>query len=308
MIKKIDKKYFTVGMLLFAALVLSACSYDLGDVAEVKRNNGLTLADGSAREWRDEVIYQVLVDRFADGDPSNTYNIGTDPNELTGWMGGDWQGLIDKVDYLKKLGVTALWISPAVKNVEEDAGISGYHGYWTQDYVATNPHFGDIAKMREMVDVMHDNGIKIILDIVANHVGQLFYYDINGNGSPGEAIEGTVSKDFHCGLGESESNDNYYRATCKNILGNPFTSDMCNDEYKMPDEYYNMVTKKEKNPKYDDYSRRCPDASNLCECICRIRCHDEGFPSFSALRRYTEWDPDSKILFIYFFYHYSLLN
>ncbi|MCB9760522.1 MAG: alpha-amylase [Alphaproteobacteria bacterium] len=133
-------------------------------------------------DWRDEVIYQVIVDRFANGDVNNDFNVTHDPTNLNRYMGGDWQGLIDRVDYLQALGVTAIWISPVVMNVEEDAGIAGYHGYWTQSFNDVNPHFGDLAKLRELVDVMHAHGIKVIVDIVTNHVGQLFYYDINQNG------------------------------------------------------------------------------------------------------------------------------
>lgn len=140
-------------------------------------------------DWRDEIIYQLMVDRFENGDVNNDYNVN--PYAPAGWHGGDWQGIIDRLDYLEKLGVTTLWISPVVKSVEEDAGVAGYHGYWTQDFMAPNPHFGDLAKLREMVNACHDKGIKVILDIVTNHVGQLFYYDINGNGRPDEAIYGS---------------------------------------------------------------------------------------------------------------------
>lgn len=135
-------------------------------------------------DWRDEVMYQLITDRFANGEWDNDYNVSRDPTDLARHQGGDWQGIIDQVDYLKGLGVTAVWISPVVLNVEEDAGVAGYHGYWTQDFEQTNPHFGDIARLRELVDVMHQNDIKVIVDIVANHIGQLFYYDINQNGQP----------------------------------------------------------------------------------------------------------------------------
>ena len=133
-------------------------------------------------DWRDEVIYQLLVDRFANGDVNNDYNVTYDESNLSRYLGGDYQGIIDKVDYLKALVVTTLWISPVVVNVEEDAGNGSYHGYWTQDFLNVNPHWGDLPKLREMVEVMHDNDIKVVLDIVVNHVGQLFYYDINRNG------------------------------------------------------------------------------------------------------------------------------
>lgn len=158
-------------------LLLLAC-VDPGQYAE--NPEVVNLVD----DWRDEVIYQLLVDRFANGDINNDYNVTNDPTNLARYMGGDYQGVIDKVDYLEALGVTTVWISPVVVNVEEDAGSASYHGYWTQDFENVNPHFGDLAKLREMTTVLHEHDIKVVLDIVVNHVGQLFYYDINRNGQP----------------------------------------------------------------------------------------------------------------------------
>jgi glycosidase len=139
-------------------------------------------------DWRDQVIYQIVVDRFADGDPNNDWNV--EPSVPGKFHGGDWQGVIDHLDYLKALGVTAIWISPVVKNVEEDAGFDSYHGYWTQDFLRPNAHFGDLEKLRELVDTAHEKGMLVILDVVTNHMGQLFYYDINGNGQPDDTISG----------------------------------------------------------------------------------------------------------------------
>jgi glycosidase len=140
-------------------------------------------------DWRDEIIYQVLVDRFDDGDVNNNFNV--DRRAMARYHGGDWQGLIDRMDYLETLGITALWISPVVKNVEEDAGFASYHGYWTQDFLAVNPHFGNLTDLRRLVDAAHKRNIKVILDVVTNHVGQLFFYDINGNGSPDDTLMGS---------------------------------------------------------------------------------------------------------------------
>src|ERR1700733_10168837 len=93
-------------------------------------------------DWRDQMIYQIVIDRFYDGDRDNDINI--DPTTPGHFHGGDWQGVIDHLDYLQALGVTALWISPVVKNVESDAGFDSYHGYWTQDPLRPNAHFGDL--------------------------------------------------------------------------------------------------------------------------------------------------------------------
>lgn len=102
------------------------------------------------QDWRDEVIYQLIVDRFHNGDINNDFNV--DKRSMSRYHGGDWQGIIDKLDYLQALGVTTLWISPVVKNVEEDAGFASYHGYWTVDFLKHNPHFGDLATLRRLSD------------------------------------------------------------------------------------------------------------------------------------------------------------
>jgi len=137
-------------------------------------------------DWREEIIYQVLIDRFADGDAGN--NMRVDTSSPGKWHGGDWQGLEEKLPYLEGMGVTTIWISPVVKNVDTDAGYDGYHGYWAQDLTQTNPHYGDLAALRRVVKAAHDRGMKIILDIVTNHLGQLFFYDINGNGQPDDPL------------------------------------------------------------------------------------------------------------------------
>ncbi len=139
-------------------------------------------------DWRDEVIYQVLVDRFANGDLSNDYRL--QPSAPARYHGGDWRGLENKLPYLQALGVTTLWISPVVKNVETDADVDGYHGYWAQDFTELNPHFGDIVALRRLVDAAHERDMKVIIDIVTNHVGQVFYYDINLNGHADEQLQG----------------------------------------------------------------------------------------------------------------------
>jgi alpha-amylase len=172
---------FVGGALL---LVMAACEQPLpGDA-------GGRIITSNVEDWRDEVIYQVIIDRFADGDYSNNQGVEAVGKHLGRYQGGDYQGVIDRLPYLKELGVTALWISPVVRNLEADAGFSGYHGYWTQDFLHVNPHFGDLAKVQQLVDACHAQGIKVILDIVTNHIGQLWYYDINKNGQPDDMIFG----------------------------------------------------------------------------------------------------------------------
>jgi glycosidase len=141
------------------------------------------------QDWRDEVVYQLLVDRFADGDVNNDYLV--QPGALARYQGGDWKGIVDHLDYLAALGITTLWISPVIQNVETDAGVDAYHGYWAQDLTQPNRHFGDLAALRSMVAAAHDHGMKVVLDIVCNHMGQVFFYDMNLNGQPDEYVSGT---------------------------------------------------------------------------------------------------------------------
>jgi glycosidase len=171
------------GATLALALSAAGCMQFDGELAAGEIPLGTHVAD-----WRQEIIYQVLIDRFADGDAGNNYRV--DRTALGKWHGGDWLGLEQKLPYLEELGVTTLWISPVVKNVDTDAGFDGYHGYWTQSFLEVNPHYGDLAALRRLVSSAHERGMKVILDIVTNHVGQMFYYDINKNGQPDDQVFG----------------------------------------------------------------------------------------------------------------------
>ncbi|MFK7999598.1 MAG: alpha-amylase family glycosyl hydrolase [Polyangiales bacterium] len=175
----------THSFLSFLLVSLFACTP--AEIAEVQRVE----VETHVEDWRDEVIYQLLTDRFQNGTARN--DVRTSPGDLARYQGGDYQGIVDELDYLEDLGVTALWISPIVLNVDSDAGVDGYHGYWQVDMERLNPHFGDLASLRAMVNACHERGIKVIVDIVTNHMGQVFYYDINLNGRPDESVFGSGS-------------------------------------------------------------------------------------------------------------------
>jgi alpha-amylase len=118
------------------------------------------------RVWPDESIYFIMIDRFNNGDKANDGAANTsDPKT---WHGGDLQGIIDKLDYIKSMGFTAIWITPHVKNTGRD-----YHGYGAVDFFDTDPHFGTIAQAKELVDKAHAKGLKVLFDIVVNHTGPL---------------------------------------------------------------------------------------------------------------------------------------
>jgi len=125
-----------------------------------------------------DVMYLIMIDRFADGDPSNNGAL-YDRNNKFYYHGGDLQGVIDHLPYLKELGVTAIWLTPWYDNydraneieLKEEKPSTGFHGYNPQDFYSVEEHFGTFAKLRELVDAAHRNGIKIIQDEVMNHTG-----------------------------------------------------------------------------------------------------------------------------------------
>ena len=130
-----------------------------------------------------DVMYLLMIDRFSDGDQSNN-----EPPQSRGiydrqnkfyYHGGDLQGVIDRLPYLKALGVTAVWLTPWYDNYDHPNQIelkdgkpsTGFHGYNPQDFYAVEEHFGTLARLRELVELAHRSGIKIIQDKVVNHTG-----------------------------------------------------------------------------------------------------------------------------------------
>lgn len=176
------QKVGRAGALTALTLSLSACG-----LFQAPRQTPGPGAD--ARDWRDEVIYFAMTDRFANGNRANDNGaergVGdfVDRANPLGWHGGDFAGLRAKIEegYFKKMGFTALWISPVVLQVPAIAGptsgpnagrlFAGYHGYWAEDFFQTDPHFGTLAEYKALVDTAHRNGLKVIQDIVVNHAG-----------------------------------------------------------------------------------------------------------------------------------------
>jgi neopullulanase len=141
-----------------------------------------------ARLPADEVIYFLLPDRFANGDPANDRGgltgerlaTGFDPADKGFFHGGDLAGVRARLDYIQSLGATAVWLSPVFKNKpvqgargEESAG---YHGYWVTDFTRVDPHFGSEGDLRALVDAAHARGMKVYLDIITNHTADVIAY------------------------------------------------------------------------------------------------------------------------------------
>jgi alpha-amylase len=126
---------------------------------------------------QEDIIYFVLTDRFFDGDPNN--NNGARKEHPKGFHGGDFKGIEEKISYLKELGITAIWITPVYLSIGRYNDSDGYHGYWALDFEKVDPHLysnnPNISNTRiylkNLVDKLHENNIKVILDMVINHTG-----------------------------------------------------------------------------------------------------------------------------------------
>ncbi|WOE75519.1 alpha-amylase family glycosyl hydrolase [Alterisphingorhabdus coralli] len=154
-----------------------------------------SLAEVRARLPQDEIIYFVLPDRFANADPDNdrggltggALKTGYDPTHKGFYHGGDLKGLIEKLDYIEDMGITAIWFAPIFTNkpVQGDPGeeSAGYHGYWVTDFTKVDPHFGTNEDFKTFVEAAHARGMKVYMDIITNHTADVIVFrdgDENG--------------------------------------------------------------------------------------------------------------------------------
>lgn len=134
-----------------------------------------------------QTFYFVLTDRFANGStandtgrfPGGTEDHGFDPTRIGYFHGGDFAGLTAKLDYLKTLGTTAVWVTPPFQNKPVQEGSAGYHGYWVTDFLKIDPHLGANDEFRRFVEQAHARGLKVYMDIIANHTADVIHYPAN---------------------------------------------------------------------------------------------------------------------------------
>ena len=131
--------------------------------------------------WKSQSIYQIFSDRFCNGDPTNDNAAGTyNPAKATGVHGGDFAGIEQKLNYVKALGATAIWISPVVRNINGE-----YHGYAGSDFYHVDPRLGTLASLQHLVQEAHRLGLLVIDDIVVNHGSTIIE---SGSSSPAAAF------------------------------------------------------------------------------------------------------------------------
>jgi glycosidase len=143
--------------------------------------------------WEDQIVYFLMIDRFADGDPTNNdQGAGEyDPAQDGLWHGGDLAGIEENLDYLEEMGITAVWLTPPVRNQwwNPDSSFTGYHGYWASHFMETDPHYGSLQEYKALADALHARDMYLIQDVVVNHTGDYFSYGSNYDPERVEQLE-----------------------------------------------------------------------------------------------------------------------
>ncbi|MEB4589602.1 alpha-amylase family glycosyl hydrolase [Candidatus Thiothrix sp. Deng01] len=221
----------------------------------------------SPGDWRDEVLYFLLVDRFSDNQEDQRPLL--DRSRLADarpgqwrwedwarsggerWQGGTLKGVASKLDYLQNLGVTTLWLSPVFK---QRGHLDTYHGYGIQDFLEVDPRFGSRAELVELIQQAHARNMRIILDIIFNHSGENWIYPEGVPGSvyqphytegrygfghwrgiEGESIEAIQGSEDGVWPTELQDPDKYTRAGCGNLGGDDVELENPHAEHKRTD-------------------------------------------------------------------------
>lgn len=136
-----------------------------------------------------EQFYFVMPDRFANGDKSNDrggltgsrLSTGYDPTDKGFYQGGDLKGLTKRLDYIKGLGTTSIWMAPIFKNRPVQGtgsnASAGYHGYWITDFTQVDPHFGTNKDLQTLISKAHAKGMKVFFDVITNHTADVVDYE-----------------------------------------------------------------------------------------------------------------------------------
>ncbi|GAW95623.1 MULTISPECIES: alpha-amylase family glycosyl hydrolase [Colwellia] len=191
------------------AMSLTWLTPQLSYAHEVKLSaKAAQLAPYQQRAFQDEVFYFVLPDRFYNGDSSNDLGAGAndkkravsrggfDKTHKGMYHGGDLAGLTEKLPYLDNMGISAIWLTPVLRNRAMQAGTSGYHGYWILDFTEIDPHLGSNAELKHFIDQAHKRNIKVFFDIITNHTADVIkYQECHGEDGLGWLIDASKGND-----------------------------------------------------------------------------------------------------------------
>jgi len=183
------KRWFMKSLLTMTSLLLiGLVVYNQTGSEQVSKGKALELAPYQERDFQDEVFYFVLPDRFQNGDGTNDLGAaendtkralsrgGFDPADKGMYHGGDIAGLTEKLAYLDNMGVTAIWLTPILRNQAVQDNSSGYHGYWILDFSEIDPHLGSNAELKYFIDQAHKRNMKVFFDIITNHTADVIKY------------------------------------------------------------------------------------------------------------------------------------
>lgn len=171
------KKY---AIIFIAVILVASCKENKQEMASTKPIKEVPFV------WENANIYFLLTDRFNNGDSSNDVNFNRvkETSKLRGFEGGDIFGITKKIEegYFSDLGINAIWLTPIVEqihgDVDEGTGATyGFHGYWAKDWTTLDPNFGTKEDLKNLVEIAHKNGIRIVLDAVINHTGPVTEID-----------------------------------------------------------------------------------------------------------------------------------
>lgn len=210
------------GLIAGASISLVACSpaptAENTEVAEaVTTPTSLpSVSNYLTRDIQDDVFYFVMPDRFHNADPSNDNGDpirkisqgGLDKTSKWAFHGGDMQGVEAKLDYIQGMGVTAIWMTPLLRNRAIQNDGFGHHGYWVIDFTEIDPHFGTNEDLKSLIDAAHERGIKVFFDIITNHTADVIKYKECHN--PDGSYINTEEKGCPYKTQEQVSNGNTY--------------------------------------------------------------------------------------------------
>ncbi|WP_448547858.1 alpha-amylase family glycosyl hydrolase [Thalassotalea fusca] len=177
----------------------NAVTTDTANANSPVRMTAQDLPNYLTRSVQDDVFYFVMPDRFANGDPSNDNGSSTiavssggfDPSNKGMYHGGDIKGLEQKLPYLADLGVSAIWMTPILRNKAIQGEDGGYHGYWVLDFTQIDPHLGTNEDLKQFIDKAHQANIKVFFDIITNHTADVIkYQECHGEAGDQWLVEG----------------------------------------------------------------------------------------------------------------------
>ncbi|MGJ8679306.1 alpha-amylase family glycosyl hydrolase [Paraglaciecola sp.] len=180
-------RLFSEGLMMrfltvLACLVFWCAGSLFGAIANagVNKNKEALLLHVPSPDWRDQIVYFLMIDRFADGDPTNNDQGANvyDPAKESHYSGGDLKGVVQQLDYIQNLGATAVWTTPHVAHQWWDplVNYTGYHGYWARNFKQVDEHYGELNDYQTLSSELHKRDMYLIQDVVVNHTGNYFSY------------------------------------------------------------------------------------------------------------------------------------